>query len=173
MSLCLVYSHAQFIIFQTPAQTARTQLLSTVAACEGARPGMLSHLPRDIPPHEYFPRYGPLFELVSEEKRDLIFASYSKGSSDKEVGGSREGQNMPDSDLQILKEANRAIELATLYLERQKEKKTPQTSTNSFSYNDALENDDEAASSWLSGTQNKKKSARNGGGGRRRKKKRK
>lgn len=141
-----------------------------MAACEGARPGMLSHLPRDIPPHEYFPRYGPLFELVSEEKRDLIFASYSKGSSDKEVGGPGEDQNMSDSDQQILKEANRAIELATLYLERQKEKKTPQTSTNSFCYNDALENDDEAASSWLSGTQNKKKSARNGGGGRRKKK---
>ena len=49
-----------------PATTARTFLLCTAAACEAARPGMLwEELPRDVPRHEHFPRYGPDFELVS------------------------------------------------------------------------------------------------------------
>jgi len=46
--------------------TARTFLLCTAAACEGARPGMLwKELPKDIPNHSYFSRYGPQYLLHS------------------------------------------------------------------------------------------------------------
>ena len=51
----------------TPPETARTFLLCTAAACEGPRPGMLwNELPKDMPPHEHFPRYGPEFRLVGQ-----------------------------------------------------------------------------------------------------------
>lgn len=50
-----------------PTETARTFLLSTAAACDGARPGLLwNELPKDVPNHKYFPRYGPDFRLVGE-----------------------------------------------------------------------------------------------------------
>mmetsp|Transcript_16279 Transcript_16279/g.19882 ORF Transcript_16279/g.19882 Transcript_16279/m.19882 type:complete len:638 (+) Transcript_16279:186-2099(+) len=46
--------------------TAKTFLLCTAASCEGARPGMLKNqLPKDIPQHTHFHKYGPSFELVS------------------------------------------------------------------------------------------------------------
>ena len=161
---------------QTASQTARTHLLCTAAACEGARPDMLwEQLPRDIPSHEYFPRYGPLFELVSESKKEEIFASYSTTASssstttttkahDKEEGSDK--LDMSAADKQTLKQAHRTIELATLYIDRQKEKKTP-TTKSTFSYN-AVGKDDDAT--WLETPQRKKKSSNNKGGGRRKKK---
>ena len=55
-----------------PARTARTFLLCTAAACESARPGMLKNeLPRDVPRHKHFPRYGPDFRLINEIVRTL------------------------------------------------------------------------------------------------------
>lgn len=131
-----------------------------------------SELPRDIPAHDYFPRYGPLFELISEQKKDEIFASYS--SSDRKDPSVEEGNEevdmcleVSDSDRLIVKEANRTIELATLYIERLREKKTPQKS--SFCYDLAKEKEDESA--WLDGSRPKKKSSSNAGGRRRKKKK--
>ena len=53
-----------------PSNTARTFLLCTAAACEGARPGMIKELPKDIPQHEYFIRYGPSFELYTQSNFD-------------------------------------------------------------------------------------------------------
>ena len=51
-----------------PINAARSFLLSTAAACEGARPGMLwNELPKDVPQHEYFGRYGPEFHLISPD----------------------------------------------------------------------------------------------------------
>ncbi len=42
---------------------ARTFAVCTVAACEPFRPGVLSRLPPGVPEHEFFPRYGPTFEI--------------------------------------------------------------------------------------------------------------
>ena len=173
---CICFTNSSLLnLFQTASQTARTHLLCTAAACEGARPGMLwEQLPRDIPSHEYFPRYGPLFELVSETKKEEIFASYSTTSSttnttntkdDKEEGSDKQ-LDMSAADKQTLKQAHRTIELATLYIDRQKEKKTP-TTKSTFSYN-AVGKDDDAT--WLETPQRKKKSSNNKGGGRRKKK---
>ena len=128
-------------------------------------------LPRDIPSHEYFPRYGPLFELVSETKKEEIFASYSTASTtntkadDKEEGSDKQ-LDMSAADKQTLKQTHRTIELATLYIDRQKEKKTP-TTKSTFSFN-AVGKDDDAT--WLETPQRKKKSSNNKGGGRRKKK---
>jgi histone deacetylase 8 len=53
-----------------PVATARTFLLCTAAACEGARPGMLwNELPKDVPRHVHFERYGPDFRLVEIQRR--------------------------------------------------------------------------------------------------------
>lgn len=52
-----------------PAITAKAWVLSTAAACEGARNGMVwRDLPKDIPRHEHFQRYGPSFELTGKLK---------------------------------------------------------------------------------------------------------
>ena len=55
-----------------PANTARTYLLCTAAACEGARPGMIYELPKDVPLHEYVSRYGPSYELFSRKYLDEL-----------------------------------------------------------------------------------------------------
>lgn len=143
-------------------------MLCTAAACEGARSGMFwNQLPRDIPSHYHFPRYGPLFELVSDQKKTEIFASYTSliAKNDPESG---KNEDISASDQQILKDADRTIELATLYIDRQKEKKTPQTKS-SFCYDEAIESNDEDAV-WSSGSQRKKKGSTKKGGGRRKKK---
>jgi acetoin utilization deacetylase AcuC-like enzyme len=54
------------------SNTARTFLLCTAAACEGARPGMISELPQYIPQHEYLSRYGPSFQLYSQRHFDEV-----------------------------------------------------------------------------------------------------
>mmetsp|Transcript_2295 Transcript_2295/g.4974 ORF Transcript_2295/g.4974 Transcript_2295/m.4974 type:complete len:834 (-) Transcript_2295:147-2648(-) len=156
----------------TPTQTARAYLLCSAAACEGARPGMLwSELPRDIPCHDYFPRYGPMFELVSEQKKTQILASYS--SSEPELSDGEERcedeiatcHEVTDSDRRVLREANRAIELATLYVDRQREKTNPRKS--SFCFDAVMEQDEKI----LDGSQCRKKSNSSRGGRRRKKKK--
>ena len=162
--------HSHLLNAQTPAQTARTYLLCSAAACEGARPGLLNELPRDIPSHEYFPRYGPTFELVSDEKRIEILGSYSPlntaSPSHKEKYDESLCHDMSDSDRQVLAEAYRGIELAILYIDRQREKSAPQKS--SFCFDAAMEQDDE----WLDGSQRKKKDAKKAGGRRHKKNKR-
>ena len=130
-----------------------------------------SELPRDIPSHDYFPRYGPMFELVSEQKKTQIFSSYSSSktthSSDEEICGEKieTYHEVTDSDRQVLREANRAIELSILYIDRQREKKTPQKS--SFRFDAVMEHDEEM----LDGSQPRKKRPNSRGGRRRKKKK--
>ena len=91
-----------------PARAARTFLLCTAAACEGARPGMLwKELPKDMPRHDYFPRYGPDFLLV--DKFPFMAETGSKYSKGGNYGN-------------ILKESKKAVDLAILYIQSQKDK---------------------------------------------------
>jgi hypothetical protein len=93
-----------------PARTARTFLLCTAAACEGARPGLLrNELPRDIPQHEHFPRYGPDFRVVDDSLAD-------KGESEKRG----------DAYQSTLVEARKAVHLTLLFLQAQSRKKRPE-----------------------------------------------
>jgi len=87
-----------------PARTARTYLLCTAAACEGARPGLLQELPRDIPRHEHFPRYGPDFRLIADNT-----------DTDKEEESS-------DLYKATLVGAREEVDTAVLYLQAQKKK---------------------------------------------------
>jgi hypothetical protein len=155
---------------QTPAQTARTHLLCTAAACEGARPGMFwTELPASVPCHEYFPRYGPSFELVSLQKKKDIFASYSSSYAklvSSKIGGVKD-KGMSDCDCQILREAGRTIALSVLYIDHQRRKKqTPQKMASRYQ---EMEKDDEME--FLDGFQHKKNSSISGGGRRRKKNK--
>lgn len=117
-----------------------------------------SELPRDIPCHEYFPRYGPLFELVSEQRKTEIYSSYS--SSNGKSTEDYERCIMPDCDRQILSDASRSIALSVLYLHHQRKKQTPEENR-TFCYAQDLEKDNE-----IDVLQKKSSS----GGGRRRKK---
>eukprot|EP00546_Thalassionema_frauenfeldii_P001875 CAMPEP_0178938810 /NCGR_PEP_ID=MMETSP0786-20121207/26537_1 /TAXON_ID=186022 /ORGANISM="Thalassionema frauenfeldii, Strain CCMP 1798" /LENGTH=283 /DNA_ID=CAMNT_0020617569 /DNA_START=286 /DNA_END=1133 /DNA_ORIENTATION=- len=86
-----------------PAQTARTYLLCTAAACEGVRPGMLrQELPRDVPRHPYFDRYGPDFVLYQPD------------------------ENTSNSDcingISLNKEVKESIDLAVMYLQQQQQR---------------------------------------------------
>jgi histone deacetylase 8 len=93
-----------------PARTARTFLLCTAAACEGARPGLLrNELPRDIPRHDHFPRYGPDFRLVDDTLAD---------NSESEKRG--------DVYQSTFEEARKVVDLALLYLQAQSRKKIPE-----------------------------------------------
>ena len=118
-----------------------------------------SELPRDIPCHEYFPRYGPLFELVSEQRKAEIYSSYSssKGKSTEDY----ERCIMPDCDRQILRDASRSIALSVLYLDHQRKKQTPEE-YRTFCYDQDLVKDNEIDI--------RQKKSTNSGGGRRRKK---
>lgn len=152
----------------TPSETARTNLLCTAAACEGARSGLLwTELPKDIPSHDYFPRYGPLFELVSEEKKQAIWNSYDIQPSAANASNAATEESTPpffdEQNLQ-LQQGIHAIELACLFIDRQR-KKALQSSTAFNSYKEPIDRDDEI---WVEDTQRKKKANQ---GGRRRKKK--
>jgi hypothetical protein len=104
----------------SPSQTSRTWLLCTAAACEGARPGLFwSHLPKDIPNHCYFPRYGPTFELVSEEMRRDISAYYSSSNEEQYT---KMNEGLSDLDQNMLHQGIKAIDLACLFIERQRTK---------------------------------------------------
>jgi len=142
----------------TPTQTARANLLCTAAACEGARSGLLwSELPKDIPSHDYFPRYGPLFELVSDEKKQEIWNSYDAQSSTANTASSF-------FDRHALQQGIHAIELACLFIDRQR-KKAANSSISFNSYNEPTDCDDDV---WVEDTRRKKKASH---GGRRRKRK--
>lgn len=148
----------------TPTQTARTNLLCTAAACEGARRGMLwSELPKDIPSHEYFPRYGPYFELVTEEKKQMIWDSYDPECTNHDEDMANDTSSSTYDGCRALQEGIHAIELACLFIDRQQRKKT----ANAYkAYDDDDHVDDEI---WVDNTKRKKKTGK--GGGRRRKKK--
>ena len=62
----------------TPENTARTFALCTAAACDDVRPGMLWHeMPRDIPWHEFFERYGPSFDMLKRVESKSSDGEYS------------------------------------------------------------------------------------------------
>ena len=92
-----------------PANTARTYLLCTAAACEGARPGMLNELPTDVPQHTYFSRYGPSFELYSQR----IFDTLRMNDSDSILANASKGE---DEYSVTLKEAIETIDLTHMFL---------------------------------------------------------
>jgi acetoin utilization deacetylase AcuC-like enzyme len=128
----------------SPSQTARSWLLCTAAACEGARPGLFwSRLPKDVPNHCYFPRYGPTFELVSEDKQREI-SSYYLSSNEKQMIQMRAGLSQSDQD--TLHKGLKAIELTCLYIERQRTKanSSPASSVPSKGYyfDELLQKDD-------------------------------
>jgi acetoin utilization deacetylase AcuC-like enzyme len=92
-----------------PARTARTFVLCTAAACEGPRPGMLwDELPKDVPRHEYFPRYGPEFQLIGERPVLRDFGS--------------EWSQSQDDYTKVLREAHEAVNLTAIYLESERNK---------------------------------------------------
>lgn len=153
----------------SPHQAARSWLLCTAAACEGARAGLLwNELPKDIPAHCYFPRYGPTFELVSKEKVQEIHASYShEAEIFIEVSA---------PDQKVLQDGIRSIELSCLYIDRQQEKAkrdkelSKRAHGDAFcSYDTAMQGDDVWIDEGINTLSGKKQNAR--GGGRRKKKK--
>ena len=94
-----------------PAPTAKAWLLSTAAACEGARRGMVwNELPKDIPRHEYFDRYGPSFELVGNLKGNTKYSPVH--NSDSRIKNH-------DYD-KIIDEAIEALQLSKLFLVKQR-----------------------------------------------------
>ena len=122
----------------SPSQASRTWLLSTAAACEGARPNLFwKHLPKDVPNHEHLLRYGPSFELVSSEKLDEFSGFYSSSCQDKlntiNADLSPDGQDM-------LQRGIKAIDLACLYIRRQSKKHAQSAN---FSYQTGLQQDEE------------------------------
>ena len=78
--------------------TALTYLLCTAGACEGVRPGLLDALPRDIPNHEFFCRYGPSFELIPNNEYDEVDVKRT------------------DEYQQLLIEGKRSVHLASYYI---------------------------------------------------------
>lgn len=118
-----------------PAIAARTYLLCTAAACEGSRPGLLrNELPRDVPNHEHFPRYGPEFRLVSEGTvldRNVVDEERRTDGTKGEVGieeattdgdEPRSGAKNRDAEYRdALESAKKEIERAFLYLESKRE----------------------------------------------------
>jgi len=150
----------------TPTETARLNLLCTAAACEGARSGLLwSELPKDIPSHDYFPRYGPLFELVSEEKKQDIWNSYdAQSSAITPCNVETKESTSPFFDRHALQQGIHAIELACLFIDRQRKK----AANSSISFNSYSEPNDRDDDIWVEDTRRKKKASQ---GGRRRKKK--
>ena len=94
-----------------PTLTAKAWLLSTAAACEGVRKGMVwKELPKDVPRHEFFERYGPSFELVGDLKGNTKYdPSLSNDSRIKNH----------DYD-KIVHEAIEALQLSHLFLVKQR-----------------------------------------------------
>lgn len=114
----------------SPSQASRTWLLCTVAACEGARPGLFwNEIPRDIPNHCYFPRYGPTFELVSGVKRSE-FCDFYSSSRQEQMDEITAG--LSSQDVTMLQKGIKAIDITCLYIERQRQKSS--TSSSSFCY---------------------------------------
>jgi len=91
-----------------PPNTAKTFLLCTAASCESSRPGLLwKMLPKDIPRHDHFERYGPSFELIKNDMEEPYY--------DPQPG------NFIDMNYSIvLQDARKAINLAKVFLSNNK-----------------------------------------------------
>ncbi len=129
------------------SNTARTFLLCTAAACEGARPGMISELPKDIPQHEYFSRYGPSFRLYSQRHFDELRCGVDddrgNGNSSQCVLRAKSKKNNREDEYSLtLKEGIEAIQLTHMFLKNRRERDSEGTSHNEqgFCSLDNLEN---------------------------------
>eukprot|EP00979_Chaetoceros_neogracilis_P017209 scaffold10190_cov294-Chaetoceros_neogracile.AAC.9 len=91
-----------------PPNTAKTLLLCTAASCEGSRPGMLWNLlPKDVPRHDHFEKYGPSFELTTITMKGPYYNPIP---------------SQPNSDvkyLSTLQGARQAVNLSALFLSSQ------------------------------------------------------
>jgi len=144
-----------------PVTTARTFLLSTAAACEAARPGMLwKQLPKDVPQHSHFARYGPGFELISSSTSSVA------GASDAHVGPTKQTEGISGSDerAKMLEDARKAVAVSSLFVQSRREM---MDSSRFNSHGMDVSNCE--AENWAV----PKKKKKGGGGGRRRKKKQK
>lgn len=112
------------------ATTARTFLLCTAAACEAARPDLLEQLPRDVPRHQYFGRYGPDFRLYCDQSGDTM----------EDDDNRRQQRNHNNIEYQsALDEARKEVDVAILYLQAQEKKQ--QMATKEFDFYQEEEND--------------------------------
>ena len=143
-----------------PVRTARTFLLSTAAACEAARPGMLwKQLPKDVPQHAHFARYGPEFQLISSSIPSVVDTLDADDATTKQpyttCSISRIGS---DRGAKMFEDARKAVEVTGLFVQSRREA----LASSSFNPNIVCSNIED----WS--IPRKKKKA--GGGGRRRKK---
>ena len=99
-----------------PTNTARTFLLCTAAACEGARPRIMNELPSDIPKHEYFARYGPSFELYSKEIMLLIDNQLKEDINKKQTMKHQNNIERSGEYNKTIKEGIEAINLLETFL---------------------------------------------------------
>lgn len=136
-----------------PTNAARSFLLSTAAACEGARPGMLWHeLPKDVPQHEFFGRYGPEFQLISS---DFCCADGAGGKNFCQEGND-------DERMKELQAAKKNINMCSLFVQNKRE------SIVSVSFNSKADHEiKDAGDDWKIGPKRQKNISR---GGKRRKK---
>ena len=144
-----------------PVRTARTFLLSTAAACEAARPGMLwKQLPKDVPQHAHFARYGPGFELISSSTSSVA------GTSNAHIGPTKQTEGISGSYVRakMLEDARKAVGVTSLFVQSRREM-MDSSCFNSHGMN--VSNSE--AENWAVPKKKKKAS----GGGRRRKKKQK
>mmetsp|Transcript_1637 Transcript_1637/g.2211 ORF Transcript_1637/g.2211 Transcript_1637/m.2211 type:complete len:285 (+) Transcript_1637:456-1310(+) len=110
----------------TPENTARTFALCTAAACDGVRPGMLWHeMPRDIPRHEFFERYGPSFEMlkrVESKSSDGEYSFYNPLPHDDGVSSiSCTGTGIGSDDYsKLIRQGKEVITLTYMFLSKRR-----------------------------------------------------
>ena len=153
-----------------PTNAARSFLLSTAAACEGARPGMLwNELPKDVPQHEYFGRYGPEFHLISPDF--CAFGADGKETCQADNAGmTRTAVVEHKGDEERMKEfeaAKKSINMCCLFVQNKRE------SIMSMPFNSKADHEiKDAEEDWAIGP-NKQRKVSLSRGGKRRKKNRK
>ena len=150
-----------------PTNAARTFLLSTAAACEGARPGMLwNELPKDVPQHEFFGRYGPEFQLISQGLGvDLAGRQQTSKVANTNCASSYVDPRTHDDRTKAFDDATKSVDVCALFVQSKRE------SLASVSFNSKADDEFKGKEGdWAIGPRKKKTS---GGGGKRRKRSRK
>ena len=150
-----------------PTNAARTFLLSTAAACEGARPGMLwDELPKDVPQHEFFGRYGPEFQLISQGLGvDLAGGQQTSKAANTNCASSCIDPRTHDDRKKAFDDAKKSVNVCALFVQSKRE------SLASVSFNSKADDEFKGKEGdWEIGPRKKKASS---GGGKRRKRNRK
>jgi len=94
----------------SPALSAKTYLLCTAAACEGVYPDFMAKvLPRDVPKHDFWDRYGPDFVLWDKK---FIPIEPEDGNAD-EASSSWKGEKY----IKMLEEARNAVDFTKEYID--------------------------------------------------------